>query len=184
MRSICILLTLCLFAGYPADKDWPFQRCFRSGMVKMCSMMISTGDATHHQMIGVGNWSKRASESRSTPNSIYGGSQAAAQRVYYNVVEEASTTGLAVREQRVFTGTPLEQLFSRIRYVHTEDLKLVDPREHKPNPQNYDLLRTMFNWACATAEVKKKDMQVSQLQRSALRFFVHTSCTHHVFAFY
>ena len=149
----------------------------------MCSMMISTGDATHHQMIGVGNWSKRASESRSTPNSIYGGSQAAAQRLYHNAVG-AMSAGSSVRELPVFTGTPVEKLFSRIRYVHSEELKLVDPRKVKPNPQNYDLLRTMFNWACATAEVKKKDMQVSQMQRGALRLFVHTSCTHHWFAFY
>ena len=140
----------------------------------MTSMLISTGDATHQQILGVGNWSRRASLSRSTPNSIYGGSQASAQRVYYNVVVEASTTGLAVREQasitglavreqRVFTGTPLEQLFSRIRYVHTEDLKLVDPRKHKPNAQNYDLLRTMFKATCVTARVKKMDMQVSHM---------------------
>ena len=167
------LLTLCSFAGYPPEKDWPFQRCFRRGMVS--SMLKSAEEETHQDMLAVGKWSMRASENLSTPNSVYEGSQAAAQRVYHNAVG-AMSTGLPVREQHVFTGTPLEQLFSRIRNVHTEELKLVDPRKHKPNAQNYDLLRTMFKAACVTARVKKKDTLVSQMQRSALRFFVHKSC--------
>ena len=156
------LLTLCLFAGYPPEKDWPFQRCFRRGMVKMSSMRISTGVVTHKHMIGVGNWTTRGTASGSTPNSVYGGKHAAAQRMYHNAVG-AMTAGSAVRERRVFTGTPLEQLFSRIRSVHTEELKLVDPRKHKPNSQNYDLLRTMFKATCVTARVKKMDMQVSHM---------------------
>jgi len=138
-----------VLVGFPEDLSYPFQRCFRHGMVKRVKWNIAHGESSHAAMLAMGNWTNKCDEERSTPNVQYGGLAASSHAVYHN-------SGQA-REMPVFEGTPFEKLQAEINYMNVGPaLSLKNPRDLPFDLADADLLLTML-----VTSAKKMSMKLT-----------------------